>query len=204
MARVGVWKVQNGALHGALFVTPDAVGFGYYSDDQFAQLHADLEDGVSVGKAAGFSGNVYPLAKLRSVEIKPNGRHIFVRFRDFLGGGKDDYTFKTAAACEEFCEVLLDNLGPGWQRGPMPKPSFWLMAILVFAIVITLFFVAVSIGLMFTRPGPQMTPENAAGAVQAGMVCGGVSLVVAIAFLFLAYLAVKRPPRVDAIHQPPR
>lgn len=60
MARIGVWKT----LSGAAFITPDALGFGYYGDDELGKLQADLERGLHPNQAAGFSGSLYPLDRL--------------------------------------------------------------------------------------------------------------------------------------------
>ena len=197
MARVGVWKT----LAGAAFVTPDAIGFGFYSDDQLAQLQADLESGLPVNKAAGFSGSVYPLHSLRRVHIHERRNRVVVEFTDLLLPGQDDLNFTSPGACREFCEVLLDNLGPSWRRGLFPRRSWILILLSLGMVLVGGCFVAVAISLFFPGPAPAGQAQPRDPSPSAGFICGSPSLLVVAAGAFLLWYAFMRPPVFDVIQR---
>src|SRR2546430_2521828 len=112
MSEVHIWPT----LVGVVALTPDAFGFSFCAYSQeIAKLRADLEAGVPMGQAVGFSGSSCGFNDLVRVESKQNSPTIVVVAREFLGKAKEDFTFKRQADREAFYETLLHLLGPGWK-----------------------------------------------------------------------------------------
>lgn len=199
MARIGVWKT----LAGAAFVTPDAIGFGFYNADELGKLQADLEAGLSVNKAAGFSGSIYPLRVLKSVEVQEKSKRVIVRYRDLLLTEHDDFNFTTVAACKEFCEVLLENLGPDWQRQLVAHRSRLALIILTPTALAGLLSLALSIMVLISgppapRPGAP-EPVSRESHAMGSLMCVGISLVPLALGGFGLWFAIRHPAKFDMI-----
>jgi hypothetical protein len=189
---------------GAAFVTPDAIGFGFYQQDDLGQLQADLGMGLSANQAAGFSGSVYPLRNLRRVYVQEPRKRVIVEYTDMLLKDRDDFNFLTTGACREFCDVLLENLGPRWQRQTFPRRGFLRIFLPALIVLIAAFFLAVSVSLFFhapEQPGKGAEAKKGEPNPVAGLMCGGVSLAVLTAGGFWLWYTIKHPPLRDMIQR---
>jgi hypothetical protein len=193
MARIGVWKVPAGAL----FVTPDAIGFGFYQEEELGKLRADLENGLGANRAAGFSGDVYPLKSIRRIQVIERKKRVVVEFRDLMFTGKNDINFPTEAACREFCELVLENLGRDWERGTVPDRSVWKTVLAVVVIFIATAMVG-TVG-TFMLAGPSPAKSNAKVGGPSEWLCVGMAFFATIASIAWVVYHVKRPRMIDAI-----
>lgn len=184
-------------------MTPDAIGFGFYDPKDLNSLRENLEKGMSANEAAGFSGNVYPLGRLKRVRMYPRKKRVVVEFRDLLLTDKDDLHFYTEIGCQEFCHLLEENMGPSWERRLAAKRNFWLTALPIVALLGVLVFLAASVALLLAGPDPVVGTDGKirtqAESRTAGMVCGGVSLVSLVGVCFWLWAIIKRPSMVETL-----
>ncbi len=112
MAEVHIWRT----LTGVVALTPDAFGFSFCAGQtEIAKFRADLEAGVPMAKAVGFSGSHCSFDSLHHVESRPGSPTVFVVARDFMGKSKEDFTFRHQPDREAFFETFARLLGPGWR-----------------------------------------------------------------------------------------
>lgn len=112
MPNVFVWRT----LTGVVALTDDSFGFSYCADQaEIDKFRSDLQSGVPMAQAVGFSGSSCGLGSLVRVESKQNSPTVFVVGRDFLGKSKEDFTFRHQSDREAFFEALLPLLGPNWR-----------------------------------------------------------------------------------------
>lgn len=118
MSEVHIWPT----LAGVVALTPDSFGFSHCSTRaEIDKLRADLQNGVPMAQAVGFSGSYCSFGSLVRVESKQGSPTIFVVARDFLGKAKEDFTFQKQADREAFFETLLGFLGPNWRVEEAPR-----------------------------------------------------------------------------------
>ncbi len=111
MGAIQNWRT----LAGVVVLTPTDLGFSFCtSDAEIGKLCNDLESGVPMATAVGFSGSACSLKGLIRVESKKGSPTISVVARDFLGKAKEDFTFRTQSDREAFFQTLLPLLGPKW------------------------------------------------------------------------------------------
>ncbi len=111
MFEVHIWRT----LAGVVALTPNGFGFSFCgSEAEISKLRSDLQAGVPMGQAVGFSGSACGFNDLVRVESKEGSPTIVVVAREFLGKAKEDFTFREQADREAFYETLLNLLGPDW------------------------------------------------------------------------------------------
>jgi hypothetical protein len=155
MPEVHIWPT----LVGVVAVTPDAFGFSFCGTAaEKAKLRADLESGVPMAQAVGFSGSHCSLAKLVRVESKVGSPTIFVVARDPLGKSKEDFTFMQNADREAFYETALHLLGPGWKCEEASRGSCLLTLLPIGGALFGLFNIFCGALLLSVPPNPNPKP----------------------------------------------
>ena len=181
MPEIHIWRT----LAGVMALTPEAIGFSFCATPaETAKLRADLESGVPMGQAVGFSGSFCSLEKLVRVESKEHSPTVYVVARDFLGKAKEDFTFRNQAHREEFYETLLQLLGPSWKCEQTSRGSCLLLLLPIGGVLFGLFNIFCG-GMMLSlppdpNPKPGVTPMPVAGMV-AFIVFGLVIAVASVA-----------------------
>jgi hypothetical protein len=152
---VQIWPT----LVGVVALTPEAFGFSYStSSADIGKLRADLEAGVPMAKAVGFSGSCCSLSALHRVESRENSPTVVVVARDFLGKSKEDFTFRKLADRQRFYEALLRFLGPRWQCSHATRGSCVLMLLPIAGMLFGVFNMLCGGLLLALPPNPNPKP----------------------------------------------
>jgi hypothetical protein len=178
MAEVHIWPT----LVGVVALTPDAFGFSFCANSaEIAKLQADLEAGVPMGQAVGFSGSACGFKNLVRVESRTGSPTIVVVAREFLGKAKEDFTFKRQADREAFYETLLQLLGSGWKCEQASRGSCILMLLPIGGVLFGLFNILCG-GMLLLVP-PSANPKPGVTPMPEGVMWGfmGFGLLVAVA-----------------------
>ena len=155
MSEVHIWPT----LVGVVALTPDAFGFSFCANaTEIGKLRADLEAGVQMGQAVGFSGSSCGFQDLVRVESKQGSPTIVVVGREFLGKAKEDFTFRRQADREAFYETLLQLLGPRWKCEEATRGSCILMLLPIGVVLFGLFNMFCGGMLLSLPPNPNPKP----------------------------------------------
>ena len=155
MPEVHIWPT----LAGVVALTPNAFGFSFCGTSaEIGKLRANLEAGVPMSQAVGFSGSSCTFADLIRVESKQGSPTIVVVAREFLGKAKEDFTFKRQADREAFYETLLQMLGPRWKCEEAARGSCFLMVLPIAGVLFGLFNVFCGGMLLSLPPNPNPKP----------------------------------------------
>jgi hypothetical protein len=163
MPEVHIWHT----LAGVVALTPEGFGFSFCSNEaEIAKLRADLQAGVPMSQAVGFSGSHCSFQSLVRVESKENSPTVFVVARDFLGKAKEDFTFQRHADREAFLATLLELLGPGWRFEQAKRGGFGTLVLPIIAFLFGLSGILCS-GCLLAAPSkaaadPKATPPPSA------------------------------------------
>jgi hypothetical protein len=153
MPEVHIWPT----LAGVVALTPEAFGFSYCgSGAETNKLRADLETGMPMAKAVGFSGSCCGFSTLVRVEFKENSSTVVVVAREFLGKAKEDFTFRRPGDRDAFYETLLRYLGPEWKCEQRTRGSCMLMLLPGVGILFGVFNILC--GVLSVPPNPNPKP----------------------------------------------
>jgi hypothetical protein len=159
MPEVHIWRT----LTGVVALTPEGFGFSFCANQsEIAKLRSDLESGVPMAQAVGFSGSHCGFGSLVRVEAREKSPTIIVVARDFLGKAKEDFTFRNLADREAFYEKLLEFLGPAWQWQQTSHGSWVLLIAPAFCFLVSVFCVACG-GLLIATPRNPVPKPDAQG-----------------------------------------
>ena len=195
MTEVHIWPT----LVGYVALTPDAFGFAFCANSgEVAKLRADLEAGVPMAQAVGFSGSSCGLANLVRVQSQRGSPTIIVVARDFLGKAKEDFTFKNQSSRDEFFDTLLRLLGPDWKCELAPASSCIALLLLIGGGVFGLLSMACG-GLMLSAPPPEPKPGVTPMPVAAmfGFIVVGMAVVAGCALGFVKTLKSSKTAKTN-------
>lgn len=183
MGAVHIWPT----LAGVVALTP-AVSY-WANDGEIGKLRADLESGVAMAQAVGFSGSSCNFNSLVRVESKKGSPTIFVVARDFLGKAKEDFTFKSQADRDAFYQTFVRLLGPNWHCQQTPRSNRMILLLTLAGAVFGLLTLLCTGILLAAPPDPARNPgvqPMPAGAAWALMGFGLLVTAACVAWFFWA------------------
>jgi hypothetical protein len=174
---------------GAVALTPTDFGFSFCATkEEMDSFQANLEAGMPMGQAVGFSGNGCRLSDIVRVQAKTGSSVMRVVAREFLGKAKEDFNFRTAGSREACMKALLQYLGPDWEIEQKKHSNIVLILVSVLGVVFGLFNVCCGGILLSAPPKPNPKPGETPPPPEVvwGFLIFGVLVAVAcIAALFI-------------------